>query len=320
MENKVNQHRVKNIDFNTIKCPKGEFWMGEDISSSFWATIFRKYLFEKGNFPKHKVKINRSFLIGETNVTQDLWQSVMEWQPSVYDKSRKLPVDSVTWYDCLIFCNELSNLEKLTPCFSFSDIKKCRKNLHVINAKVKWNKSANGYRLPTEAEWEYAAKADTLFIYSGSNNLKEVACIDEYKTPSVSELFLGREIEKQEVKTKKPNDWGIYDMSGNVWEWCMDKWKPNAYQHRNPVNGVIDDPIEWQDEAYSRIFRPHCCVLRGGASSSEHYNYEVTRRHYGIARHTVTRTNIQPPISPYHDYDADIPVERIGFRVVRFVD
>jgi formylglycine-generating enzyme required for sulfatase activity len=145
----------------------------------------------------------------------------------------------------LVFCNKLSELEKFTPCFNLTNIEKDGDS--ITKANVEWLRNANGYRLPTEAEWEYSAKAGTELIYSGSNNVDEVAWY--YGNP-------GRKT--YEVKGKEANAWGLYDMSGNVWEWCMDQWDQNAYKSRS---NDIENPLLWSNFPCARVARGGSCWL-----------------------------------------------------------
>jgi sulfatase modifying factor 1 len=223
------QNRI--IQVEMIECPIGEFMMG-------------------ANEDQHLVKMNQKFEISATLVTQNLWKAVMKWNTSESTEGPNLPVENMTWYDCLIFCNHLSLLEGLQPCFLFSGIEQDGES--IIKAKVEWKREANGYRLPTEAEWEYAAKANQDFLYSGSNDINEVAWYDDEENEST-----------HPVKMKKPNAWGIYDMTGNVWEWCMDQYSGQIYQNRLGQNQEISNPVNLWDKEH------HIPVLKGGSCYHE---------------------------------------------------
>jgi formylglycine-generating enzyme required for sulfatase activity len=225
----VDTRSINNIKFNMVYCPAGEFWMGSEQGVG-----------DDDERPRHRVKMTKGFWMGETQVTQQLWKAVMGWNPSYFEGSVWLPAESMTWYDCLVFCNQLSELEGFKPCYALSQIKK--DGDHIESAEVEWKRDANGYRLPTEAEWEYCAKAGTELTYSGTNTIDEVAWYTKNS---------GRETHA--VKTKKANAWGLYDMTGNVWEWCHDTGD-EAYQNR--VNA--ENPVEWQNGPCAR-------VLRGGS-------------------------------------------------------
>ncbi|MDR1868349.1 MAG: SUMF1/EgtB/PvdO family nonheme iron enzyme [Treponema sp.] len=196
--------------------------------------------------PVHTVTIT-GFYMGKYEVTQKEWTAIMGNNPSEF-KGDNLPVENISWYDAIEYCNRLSEKEKLTPAYTINKSEKDWRNNNEwddIKWTVLWNRNANGFRLPTEAEWEYAARGGNgspgNYTYAGSNNVGDVAWYGDNSAGST-----------QEVGAKKPNGLGVYDMSGNVWEWCWD-W------YGDYTSGAQTDPIG----ASSGSFRVH----RGGSWS-----------------------------------------------------
>ncbi|MGW5704514.1 formylglycine-generating enzyme family protein [Amycolatopsis japonica] len=134
-------------------------------------------------------------------------------------KTGRLPLVDVSWQDALLFCNTLSEREGLTPVYELDS--------------PTWDRSANGYRLPTEAEWEHACRAGTTGPRYGP--LDEIAWYRENSAESV-----------HEVGGKAPNAWGLHDMLGNVWEWCWDVYDAEVYGEYRVLKGG-----GWFDEQWS---------------------------------------------------------------------
>ncbi|HOH97056.1 MAG TPA: SUMF1/EgtB/PvdO family nonheme iron enzyme [Candidatus Cloacimonadota bacterium] len=193
-----------------VLIPGGNFVMGDTWGEG-----------DPNELPTQSVTLN-SFYMGKYEVTQGEWQVVMGTNPASKNAKRvNYPVCNVSWYAVLEYCNLRSIAEGLTPVYSISGSTNPADwgNVPVISTSITWdaticNWSANGYRLPTEAEWEYAARGASNtpdYIYSGSDDINAVAW-NSVNSGGTS----------HPVGTKAPNGLGLYDMSGNLYEWCWD--------------------------------------------------------------------------------------------------
>ena len=178
--------------------------------------------------PLHEVGVS-SFYIDKNLVTQEQYEKAMGANPSRW-KGAKNPVEQVRWSDAVRFCNKRSELEGLPPCYD-TNTWKC-------------NFEANGYRLPTEAEWEYAARSGTSTAYFFGDSPAKLGEYAWFEKNSGGH--------PRPIGQKQPNPWGLFDMAGNVWEWCNDFYKVDFY-----TESPKQDP-RGPNEGQNK-------VLRGGA-------------------------------------------------------
>ena len=202
----------------------------------------------RGDVPQHQVTITRDFYLQTHEVTQGEWRALMGNNPSHFSScGNDCPVERVNWWEAVAYANALSRSDGLRECYTLSGCHSADAGEGMFCSSVSFvGLGCRGYRLPTEAEWEYAARAGTTTVrHCGSNQ----SCVDEIAW--YNENADGR---THTVGGKDPNDWGLYDMLGNVWEWVWDRY---------------DEDLEYYDSSPSRDPTGHRSgqdrVLRGGS-------------------------------------------------------
>ncbi|MBP5575455.1 MAG: formylglycine-generating enzyme family protein [Treponema sp.] len=231
-----------------------------------------------------------NLLVCVHEVTQAEYQSVMGANPSNFSGTNR-PVECVRWYDALVYCNKRSINEGKTPCYTIGG-KTTPSEWGTVptSSNATWNAAtcdfnANGYRLPTEAEWEYLARGGNLTnngqtTYSGSNDIESVAW---YKGNAYDVGSSSPNYGTHTVKTKAKNALNLYDMSGNVWEWCWDRWT-DTITTSTPSSGVASGS--------SRVLRGGGWGLSASSCAVSHrsFNYPFIRYNYGGFRVVCSRS------------------------------
>lgn len=205
-----------------VRVEAGSFYMGSESGN-------------ENEKPVHPVHITRPFYIGVYEVTFDQYdlytEETKKRSASPETKNRgDRPVMGVNWIEAVAYCNWLSEKEGFESCYS------------IKGALTECNFEADGYRLPTEAEWEYAARGGNKsrdYLYAGSNRADDVAWFQDNSEGDFHRTGL-----------KEPNELGLYDMSGNMWEWCWDYWEHSYYEKSEPENPQGPLKIPEQDFRY----------------------------------------------------------------------
>jgi formylglycine-generating enzyme required for sulfatase activity/flavodoxin len=196
----------------TMGSPESEAWRGDDET-------------------QHTVTVS-DFYMSIYEVTQEEYQEIMENNPSTFS-GENLPVEGITWFDAIAYCNARSEAEGLTPVYT------------IDGRDVTWDRSANGYRLPTEAEWEYACRAGTTTPFNTQTSIgaEEANYYGRYPYEIENNYFSQSNLETKPGQYREttvpvgsfaPNDWGLYNMHGNVREWCWDYY--GAYSAESPTD------------------------------------------------------------------------------------
>ena len=225
-----------------VKIPGGTFQMGDDHVN---------FMENTPPMPVHTVTVS-DFEIGAYEITQGQYKAVIGSNPSYFTGDDRLPVEKVNWWDAIKYCNTLSTKAGLHPCYNESS--------GVCDF------SKNGFRLPTEAEWEYACKAGSTTIFDLKNFLSDIPLLGWYESNS--------SLKTHPVGQKTPNAFGIYDMHGNVWEWCNDWYESYTSDSQSnptgPSTGEAKVPRGGSWENYAITCRP---ALRGWTYPWSRYNF-----------------------------------------------
>jgi len=247
---------LKNAPLDLINVPGGTFKMG---AAGGWEN-------EK---PTHHVSL-QNFYMSKYEITQELFENVMGFNPADQERGwgAHFPVNNVSWYDAVQFCNKLSSRNDLDPAYNIN------------GTSVSFNESANGFRLPTEAEWEFAASGGNRsrsYVYSGSN---EPGYVGWYSDTS--------ELQCREVGGKYRNELFLYDMSGNVKEWCWDWYEPYTQFSQT-------DPAGPESGVYK--------ILRGGSWWEPFSSMRVAAREYNKPENSSYLIGFRIALA---DYDLEV--------------
>jgi len=224
---KVRRSRMPDITtlistYELALVPAGTFIMGTDHRVAAAQKAFSDEL------PQHPVTISYPLLVGKRLVTQRLWEAIMGAslrERYAVDSGPNRPIVGISWFEVVHFCNAISTHAGLTPVYGFSDAL-------AIEPTVIWDQAADGFRLPTEAEWEYFARAGTTSAFWSGHSSSDLNAT-EWTGDNTEHLC--------DVGLRRPNPWGLYDVNGLVGEWCWDWYGPyeaaKSVDPSGPTNG-----------------------------------------------------------------------------------
>lgn len=268
-----NYSEAKSIEANFVLIQAGTFMMGSPENQ----------IGHQSDEVLHGVTITRDFTIQTTEVIQSDWVTVMGANPSFF-KGDNLPVETLSWWSAITYANEESKLAGLTQCYDFSQLEcdgtakngtlKCEGTLR-INSNSGLIYDCEGYRLPTEAEWEFSARGGSTTAFSFGDDVSE---LDNYG------WFLNNAGMKTNLVAKKnTNPFGIYDMHGNVWEWVQDWYD---FYPQNSVTDPVASPVGANKVSRGGYWGNDAGILR----SSKRISFDPNIRSSGIGFRLV-KTN-----------------------------
>lgn len=220
----------------------------------------------------HRVTLTRAFDLCRHPVTQDEWRATMGWDESKFAGDSLRPVENVTWFDAVAYCNARSRREGRTPAYVITDT--ARTGHHITGADVRWVREADGYRLPTDAEFEYVCRAGTTTAFpSGPVTVADPrGCSRERNLEEIAWYCANSGGGTHPVMTKAPNAWGLFDMSGNVQQWCWDWFSVPGHDPVTDPTGPAGGSVRiWRGGGWNYDPR-HCRAAdRGRDGPDEHF-------------------------------------------------
>jgi formylglycine-generating enzyme required for sulfatase activity len=267
------------VPLEFVRIESGNFQMGSPTGE----------LGRSSDETRHSVVLTRDFLLATTETTQSQWELYMNLDPTLNDDPNR-PITGVNWWDALEFANTVSQAQGLSPCYTLIGCTGTPgRNFDCTGLGVTGTGNnpynCTGYRLPTEAEWEYAYRAGTTTAFyngditqTGNTPLDPNLDAIGWYAGNLSEVFIGSG--KKNVGRKQPNAWGLYDMAGNVWEWCWDLY--------GTYPGAVSDPLGPSGSV--RVFRGGSFVLVASGARAAFRNFNAPSYRGSTVGFRVART------------------------------